>query len=74
VLLPVHPNLPASNHQLIAIGLAEEGMNIVSLTTTDIATSECLIAKSPELIEQLRTVREKIVSGEITVHDPLTEP
>jgi basic membrane protein A len=74
IVAAVDQIIQGSNENLIAFGLAEEGMNIVSLTTTDIATSECLIAKSPELIEQLRTVREKIVSGEITVHDPLTEP
>ncbi|MFB2600421.1 BMP family ABC transporter substrate-binding protein [Herbiconiux sp. P17] len=54
-----------------AYGLAEGGVGLTGLED-DVADSKCLIADHPEVLEQVKKVRDQIVSGEITVTDPLT--
>jgi basic membrane protein A len=54
-----------------AYGLAEGGVGLTGLED-DVADSTCLIADHPDVIEQVKKVRDQIVSGEITVTDPLT--
>ncbi|PRY70300.1 nucleoside-binding protein [Glaciihabitans tibetensis] len=52
-------------------GLAEGGVSLTGLEE-GVADSECLIAGFPDVLEQVAAVRDQIVSGEITVADPLT--
>jgi basic membrane protein A len=52
-------------------GLAEGGVSLTGLED-GVADSQCLIADHPDVIEKVAAVRDQIVSGEITVTDPLT--
>lgn len=53
-----------------SFGLKEEGMTIVSLTE-GAADSECTVMENPEVLEQVKQTRDDIVSGKITVTDPM---
>ena len=50
-------------------GLAEDGLGLNGLLP-DVATSQCVIAQHPEVIEQVRKLRDEIVAGTIKVTDP----
>jgi basic membrane protein A len=52
-------------------GLAEGGVGVTGLED-DVASSKCLIAEHPDVLEKVAEVRDQIVSGEIVVEDPLT--
>ncbi|NQX36518.1 BMP family ABC transporter substrate-binding protein [Herbiconiux sp. VKM Ac-2851] len=52
-------------------GLAEGGVSLTGLED-GVDDSQCLIADHPDVIEKVAAVRDQIVSGEITVTDPLT--
>jgi len=52
-------------------GLAEGGVSLTGLED-GVADSQCLIADHPDVLEQVAAIRDQIVSGEITVVDPLT--
>lgn len=52
-------------------GLEENGIGLVALTVDDVEASECLIANSPEVIEQLEELQQQIIDGEIVVNDPM---
>jgi basic membrane protein A len=54
---------------LVSYGLEEEGVTLTGLQD-DVATSQCLIADHPDVIAQVTSVRDQIVSGEVTVDDP----
>ncbi|GAA2879444.1 hypothetical protein GCM10010517_41740 [Streptosporangium fragile] len=51
-------------------GLAEGGVGVTALED-DLAASQCTVAASPEVVAKVREVRDDIVSGKITVTDPL---
>ncbi|MBL3686071.1 BMP family ABC transporter substrate-binding protein [Leucobacter zeae] len=53
-----------------SFGLKEGGMNIVSLAD-GAADSQCTVMENPEVLEQVTQTRDDIVSGKITVTDPL---
>lgn len=53
-----------------SFGLKEEGMTIVSLTE-DAADSQCTIMENQDVLDQVTQARDDIVSGKITVTDPL---
>jgi basic membrane protein A len=52
-------------------GLAEGGVGLTGLED-GVADSKCLIADHKDILEKVAAVRDQIVSGEITVVDPLT--
>jgi basic membrane protein A len=39
----------------------------------DVADSQCLIAKYPDVITKLRQIRDDIVAGKIKVNDPMAQ-
>jgi len=51
-------------------GLAEGGVGLTGLED-GVEDSQCVIADHPDVIEQVREVRDQIVSGELTIEDPL---
>jgi basic membrane protein A len=59
-----------SQPQMATFGLKEGGLNLTGLDP-DVATSKCLIAKSPDIIAKLRALRGEIESGAITIADPM---
>ncbi len=56
-----------------AYGLEEDGIGLVALTVDDVEASECLIANSPEVIEQLAEIQQQIIDGEIVIEDPMAQ-
>lgn len=56
--------------QVVAMGLADEGMTLTGLTP-DVATSGCLIANYPDVISRLVQIRDEIIAGTIIVNDPM---
>ena len=54
-----------------AYGLAEGGVGLTGLEE-GVEDSQCLIADFPDVIEQVKAVRDQIVAGELEVKDPLT--
>jgi len=50
-------------------GLKEKGVTLTGLQD-DVASSKCLIAAHPDVIDQVKSVRDKIVGGEVKVDDP----
>jgi basic membrane protein A and related proteins len=51
-------------------GLAEEGIGVVALSD-ELDSSECVIADHPDVIEAVREAHDAIVSGELTLEDPM---
>ncbi|MCT9930111.1 BMP family ABC transporter substrate-binding protein [Planotetraspora sp. A-T 1434] len=51
-------------------GLAEGGVGVNALDG-DVASSQCTVASSPEVIAKVKQVRDDIVAGKVTVADPL---
>ncbi|GII26854.1 BMP family ABC transporter substrate-binding protein [Planotetraspora mira] len=51
-------------------GLAEDGVGVNALDT-DLTSSKCAVAASPDVIAKVKQVRDDIVAGKITVADPL---
>jgi basic membrane protein A len=54
---------------LVSYGLEEGGVTLTGLED-GVDTSGCLIADHPDVISQVESVRDQIVSGEVTVDDP----
>lgn len=50
-------------------GLAEGGMDIVSLTE-GAADSQCTVMEHPDVVERLAEVKQQIIAGEIDIPDP----
>lgn len=50
-------------------GLAEGAMSLTALQD-DVASSGCVIAQHPDVIAELKTIEQQVVSGEIKVDDP----
>src|SRR5699024_10973183 len=51
-------------------GLAEGGMNIVSLTD-DAEESQCTVMEHSDLVSKLGDLRQQIIDGELEVEDPM---
>jgi basic membrane protein A len=55
--------------QTVSYGLKEGAVNLTGLEA-GAADSRCVIVNYPQVLQQVATVRDKIVSGEIVIHDP----
>ncbi|MEV8630319.1 BMP family ABC transporter substrate-binding protein [Streptosporangium sp. NPDC051023] len=51
-------------------GLAEGGVGVNALRD-DLASSQCTVASSPEIVAKVKQVRDDIVAGKVAVADPL---
>lgn len=54
---------------LVSYGLEEGGVTLTGLED-GVEESQCLIADRPDVIAEVEAVRDRIVSGEVTVDDP----
>lgn len=74
VILPatIDSILKGSAKPVESFGLAEGGLELVAMTE-DLAASGCMIAQAPEVIGQITDLHTKIVSGAITVPDPMAQ-
>lgn len=61
--------LDGSADPVSSYGLAEGGMDIVSLTD-DAADSECTVMDHPDLVDTLKDVKQQIIDGDIELDDP----
>ncbi len=50
-------------------GLAEEGMDLVSLAE-GAEDSQCTVMEHPDVLEKVKEVKEQIISGELKIEDP----
>jgi len=55
---------------VVSFGLAEGGTGVMALHP-DLATSQCVIADHPDIIEEVQATAEGIIDGSIVVNDPL---
>lgn len=62
--------LAGTNDPIASYGLAEGGMDIVSLTD-GAADSQCTVMEHPEVVAKLAEVKNDIVSGKLTIDDPM---
>jgi basic membrane protein A len=53
----------------VSYGLEEGGVTLTGLQD-DVENSGCLIADHPDVLAEVETVRDQIISGEVTVDDP----
>lgn len=60
-----------SEEKLLVYGLDTKGVGLVSLTFDKPEESECTIMEHPEVIETVKAIQEKIISGEIVIEDPM---
>ncbi|RDL47936.1 Membrane lipoprotein TmpC [Ensifer sp. M14] len=74
VILPatIDSILKGSAKPVESFGLAEGGLELVAMTE-ELAASGCMIAQAPEVIGQITDLHTKIVSGAITVPDPMAQ-
>ena len=56
--------------QVVALGLAEDGMNLTGLEP-EVEKSGCLIAKYPDVIKKVQALKDEIVSGKLKIQDPM---
>ena len=55
---------------VVSFGLSEGGTGVMALHP-DLATSQCVIADHPDIIEEVRAIADGIIDGSIVVNDPL---
>ena len=63
--------MAGSKENLLIYGVADKGIGLVALATDKPEDSQCEIMKHPELIEQVKEIQQKIISGEIKIEDPM---
>jgi basic membrane protein A len=57
----------------LSYGLAEGGLGLVPFALDNPEESQCVIMDHPDIIEQVREYQERIISGEITIPDPMQQ-
>jgi basic membrane protein A and related proteins len=56
---------------MMSLGLKEGGMSALALEDDQLADSQCLIARHPEVVELVREVGASIVDGTLVLQDPM---
>lgn len=56
---------------LSILGLKEGGIGIIPFADPDAAKSGCLIMENQEVIDQVKALQDKIISGELQIQDPM---
>jgi basic membrane protein A len=52
-------------------GVKEDGISLTGLQP-DVASSRCVIADHPDVLDRVKALREQLTSGTVTVDDPAT--
>jgi basic membrane protein A len=63
--------LSGSTENPMVYGVADKGIGLVALATDKPEESQCEIMKHPELIDTIKGIQDKIISGEIKIEDPM---
>lgn len=56
---------------LSVLGLKEGGIGIIPFADADAANSQCLIMQNTAVVDQVKALQDKIISGELQVKDPM---
>ncbi|MBT9385941.1 BMP family ABC transporter substrate-binding protein [Pseudooceanicola sp. CBS1P-1] len=64
--------LSGDQPKVVTLGLAEGGMTLTSLKP-GITDSGCLFEEHPDVIEKVAAIRDKVISGEVVVADPMAQ-
>jgi basic membrane protein A len=62
--------LDGTAEPLTSFGLAEGGTGVIALSD-DLASSECVIADHPDIVEQVQAAADQIIDGSLVVPDPI---
>ena len=62
--------LNGTAESIVSFGLAEGATGVIALSD-DVATSGCVIADYPDIIAAVKAAEAQIISGELTIPDPL---
>jgi basic membrane protein A and related proteins len=63
--------LEGQKQTMSSLGLKEGGMSAMALEDDQLASSQCEIAKHPEVIEKMKAVAASIVDGSLKLEDPM---
>lgn len=69
VVSEIEKILDGTAEPVSSYGLAEGGMDIVSLTD-EADDSQCTVMEHPEVVEKLAEIKQQIIDGEISLEDP----
>ncbi len=58
--------------EFTSFGLAEGGTGVMALSD-DLATSDCVIADHPDIVDEVKVAAAAIIDGTLEIPDPLTE-
>jgi basic membrane protein A len=71
VVAAVDASLGGEPGGVSALGLKEGGIGIVPFAEPNAADSQCLIMENQEVIDKVKELQDQIISGELTVADPM---
>ncbi|MCP4402180.1 MAG: BMP family ABC transporter substrate-binding protein, partial [bacterium] len=60
-----------SEEKVMVYGLDSNGVGLISLSSDNLEESQCTIVEHPEVIEKVKEIQTKILSGEIMIEDPM---
>ncbi|MCO5162311.1 MAG: BMP family ABC transporter substrate-binding protein [Mesorhizobium sp.] len=63
--------LDGEKKTVASLGLKEGGMDAMALDDAELATSQCEVAKHPEVVEKMRSVAASIIDGSLKLEDPM---
>lgn len=63
--------LDGEKKTVASLGLKEGGMDAMALDDAELATSQCEVAKHPEVVEKMRRVAASIIDGSLKLEDPM---
>jgi basic membrane protein A len=57
--------------QTAVYGLDSGNMGLVAFTSDDPENSQCVVMEHPDVLDQLETIQQQIIDGEIVIEDPM---
>lgn len=71
VVAAVDASLGGQPGGVSVLGLKEGGIGIIPFADPDAANSQCLIMQNQDVITKVKALQDKIISGELTLKDPM---
>lgn len=63
--------LAGEKNAVLAYGLKEGGIGVIPFSVDKPEDSKCLIMQSPDVVAKIKELQDKIISGELTLEDPM---
>jgi basic membrane protein A len=63
--------LAGEKNNVLAYGLKEGGIGVVPFSLDKPEDSKCMIMQNPDVITKVKELQDKIISGELTLEDPM---